>query len=128
MYETLKLIHVCAVTATVLGFILRGYWMLAESAMLQRRWVRVAPHAVDTLLLLSGIGLVAILGSVLLKQPWLLAKFAALIAYILLGTIALKRGRTKTIRTIGLFAALAVFAYIVGVALTKSLASWAAML
>ena len=127
MYETLKLIHICAATLTILGFTLRGYWMLVDSPMLERRWVGIAPHAVDTVFLLSGVGLIIVLGSVLLKQPWLLAKFAALVGYILLGTIALKRGRTKTIRTIALVGALLTFAYIVGVALTKSLSSWAAM-
>jgi len=52
-------------------------------------------------------------------QPWLTAKVLALVVYILLGTVALKRGRTKATRTTALVAALAVFAYIVSVALSR---------
>jgi len=59
-----------------------------------------------------------------LKQPWLIAKFTGLIVYVLLGTIAIRRGPTKQIRTIALVGAVAVFAYIVGVALTRSPLSW----
>ena len=53
------------------------------------------------------------------RAKLLTAKLLALVAYILLGTIALKRGKTKTVRTIAFVAALAVFAYIVKVAITR---------
>lgn len=61
-------------------------------------------------------------------QNWLLAKFAGLIAYILLGMVALRRGPTLRIRTFALAGALFAFAYVVGVALSKSPASWLAKL
>ena len=59
-------------------------------------------------------------------QTWLLAKFGGLIAYILLGTIAIKRGPTLQIRVIAAVAAVSVFCYIVGVALSRSVVSWLA--
>ena len=126
MYSTLKLIHVSAAILTVSGFILRGMWMLANSPNLQRRIVRIAPHIIDTVFLLSGIGLIWTLHLPVLNQPWLLTKFVALIVYILLGTVALKRGKTRTIRMTALVLALMTFAYIGGVALTKSMESWLA--
>lgn len=128
MYSTLKLIHISAAILTVSGFVLRGFWMLAESPNLERRIVRVAPHIIDTVFLLSGIGLIWTLNLPVLNQPWLLTKFAALIAYILLGTIALKRGKTKRIRIVALALALLTFAYIGGVAMSKSMGSWLAFL
>lgn len=124
MYATLKLIHVSAAILTILGFILRGIWMLAESPNLSHRFARIAPHVIDTVFLLSGIGLIWTLNLPVLNQPWLLTKFVALIAYILLGTIALKRGKTKRIRIGALALALLTFAYIAGVALSKSMGSW----
>ena len=127
MYFLLKYIHIGTAALTVTGFIVRGYWMLAGSANLERLWVRVAPHIVDTVFLLSGVGLILVLRLPVLNQPWLLTKFAALIVYVLLGTIALKRGRTRRIRTGALVLALLTFFYIVGVALSKSMASWAAL-
>ena len=128
MYAILKLIHVSAAILTISGFIVRGLWMLADSPNLERRIVRTVPHIVDTIFLLSGISLIWIFKLPVLNQPWLLTKFAALFVYILLGTIALKRGKTKRIK-IGAFAlALLTFTYIVGVALSKSMTSWAALL
>lgn len=126
MYSTLKLIHISSAILTVSGFVLRGFWMLIESPNLERHVVRIAPHIIDTVFLFSGIGLIWTLNLPVLNQPWLLTKFAALIVYILLGTIALKRGKTKRIRIGALVMALLTFAYIGGVALSKSMGSWLA--
>ena len=123
-YLVLKSVHVITAVTTISGFLLRGYWMLHQSQMLQHRLVRVMPHAVDTVLLLSGIAMLWVLHLNPMTQPWLLAKFAGLIAYILLGTVAIKRGPTRQVRAIAFVAAVSMFAYIVGVALTKSPLSW----
>jgi hypothetical protein len=64
--------------------------------------LRILPHVIDTALLALGITLVVVGGWPLLQTPWLLAKIAGLLAYVALGTIALKRGRTKQIRSIAL--------------------------
>jgi uncharacterized membrane protein SirB2 len=79
--------------------------------------VRIVPHVVDTLLLASALWLAVQLGSL---ESWLLAKIAALLVYIGLGTLALKRSRTRRVREVALAAALATFAYIVSAAVTKS--------
>jgi uncharacterized membrane protein SirB2 len=118
-YQTVKHFHMgCAFLSGAL-FLLRGGWMLAGSARLQQRWVRIAPHVVDTLLLASAITLAAWSNQYPGAQPWLTAKLAALAGYIVLGTVALKRGRTKGQRQAAFIGALALFAYIVAVAVTK---------
>jgi uncharacterized membrane protein SirB2 len=101
-------------------FLIRGLWMLGGSPLLQRRWVRTLPHLVDSLLLASAIGLAAWSHQYPGQMPWLTAKLVALVAYILLGAVALKYGRTKPIRAAAYVAALATFAYIVTVAVTKN--------
>lgn len=58
------------------------------------------------------------------EQPWILVKIIALIAYIGVGTIAIKRGKTAKTRAIAAIIAVAIFVYIVGVAMTKSALSW----
>lgn len=126
MYMTLKMIHVAAATLTISGFMLRGHWMLKQSPLLDRPAVRIVPHVVDTVFLLSGIGLIVVLRLPVLNQPWLLTKFAALVIYILLGMVALRRGRTMRNRATAFWLAVVTFAYIVGVAMNKSTASWAA--
>ena len=114
--------------ATLLGFMLRGYWMMSQSDNLELRITRIAPHVIDTIFLLSGIAMVWQLQLNAFSQPWLVAKFAGLIIYVVLGTVAIKRGPTMQIRIIAFVSALAVFAYIVGVAMFKSPASWLALL
>ncbi len=123
MYTTLKLIHMTAAALTISGFILRGFWMLSDSAKLQHPLVRVLPH---TVFLLAGIGLIMTLHLPVLLPAWLQIKIAALLVYIVLGTIALKRGKTKRVRASAFILALLTFAYVVGVALNKSGASWLA--
>ena len=93
--------------------------MLRDSSMLNRRWVRVAPHVIDSVLLGSALLMVFLSGQYPFVQGWLTAKVLALLAYIALGTVALKHGRNKTVRVCAFIAALAVFAYIVSVALSK---------
>jgi len=127
LYWITKSLHMITAIATISGFVLRGYWMMTESDRLQLRITRIAPHIIDTIFLLSGIALVFMLHFNAFTQSWLLAKFAGLIVYIVLGTIALKRGATRQIRVVAFVAALAVFGYIVGVATTKSPASWLAL-
>lgn len=101
-------------------FILRGIWMLRESPRLRERWVRIVPHVIDTVLLASAIAMVIISHQYPGQQPWLTAKVIALFAYIGLGTVALKRGRTRRTRILAWLAALLVFAYIVATALTRN--------
>ena len=124
MYLILKYVHTIAAVATISGFVLRGYWMLTESNKLQHSVARIAPHIIDTVFLLAGVGMVWLLHLNPLTQAWLLAKFTGLIAYILLGTIAIKRGPTRQVRSLAFVGAISVFAYIAGVALAKSPLSW----
>ena len=128
MYDTLKAVHVATVVLTILGFMLRAYWMMTRPELLAAKLVKLLPHVIDTLLLISGIALIATLHLPVLEQPWLLAKLLALVAYIVLGAIALGRGKTMRSRVTASVASLAIFAYIVGVALSKSVASWIAYL
>ena len=118
-YLLLKNTHVTCVVLSYLGFFVRGIWMMRASPLLERRWVRIVPHVVDTLLLASAIALAVLLRQNPLVQPWLAAKIIALVAYIVLGVFALRRGRTRAARMGFWVAAQAVFFYIVAVALTR---------
>lgn len=127
MYAALKMLHIGCAVLTISGFVLRGYWMLADSSLLSHRLTRILPHVVDTVFLLSGVAMLVLLSMNPFAQGWLNAKFAGLFAYIVLGTIALKRGPTRTIRGIALITAVVVFAWVAGVARAHSAASWLAI-
>lgn len=119
-YPLLKTIHVSSVALSFTLFALRGAWMLADSDWLQWRPMRVVPHVVDSVLLASAIGLVVLLQQYPFVDGWLTAKVLALVVYIGLGTVALKRGRSKPVRRLAWLAALLVFGYIVSVAVAHS--------
>ncbi|MEX5746673.1 SirB2 family protein [Massilia sp. X63] len=119
-YIALKHLHITFAALSGLLFLVRGIWMLRASPLLQQRWVKIVPHVIDTLLLASAIGLAVWSHQYPGPMPWLTAKVVALVAYIVLGTIALKRGRTRQAQVLAFAGALLCFAYIVAVALTKN--------
>jgi len=118
-YAAIKLVHVGAAALSIAGFALRGAWMLRSPQRLSERWVRIVPHAIDTVLLASALWLAWQMGADG-TRGWLWAKVIALLVYIGLGTIALKRGSTRRVRVAAFAGALATFAYIVSVAIAKS--------
>ena len=119
-YLLLRDIHITCAVLTGLGFLLRGFWMLRGSVLLRHRLTRTLPHINDTLLLGSAIWMTTRLGQYPLVTPWLTAKLVALLTYIVLGSIALKRGSTPRVRIIAFVAALACYGYIVSVARTRT--------
>jgi uncharacterized membrane protein SirB2 len=118
-YLLVKYVHVGSVVLSLAGFAARGLLMLADSPLLNARLVRVAPHVVDTVLLASALWLAWMLGQYPFVHGWLTAKVLGLVAYIVLGAVALRRGRTKRARLAAFAAALLAAAYIVAVALTR---------
>lgn len=118
MYGALKSIHVATVALSIGFFVLRLYWVNTAPERMTWRWVRVLPHVIDTVLLASAVGLTMVLHQYPLVHPWLTAKVFALIAYIVCGSVALKRARTPLTRNVASIAALSCVAYIVAVALT----------
>ena len=120
VYYSIKLIHLTSVVLSISGFVLRGYWMMIDSPLLQTKPAKVLPHIIDTLLLASALVMVYMSAQYPFVQSWLTLKVFALIAYIVLGTIALKRGKTRQIRIIAWILSVLVFAYIVLVALTRT--------
>ena len=118
-YGAIKFVHTGAAALSISLFALRGAWMLRSPQRLRQRWVRIAPHVIDTVLLASALWLAWQMGTEG-TRGWLWAKIVALLVYIALGNIALKRGRTRGVRIVAFAAALATFGYIVSVAITKS--------
>lgn len=118
-YLTLKTVHIICAVLSISGFVLRGCWMLAESPLLRHRVTKIVPHIVDTALLVSAIALAWMAGFAPWRDVWLGAKVIGLLVYIVLGTIALRRGKTKRVRAIAFVLAVAMFAYIAVAALTK---------
>jgi len=120
IYLALKHLHVACVLASGAGFFLRGLFMLAGRSPGERRWLRILPHLVDTVLLGSAIAMAVISSQYPFAQNWLTAKLVGLLVYIGCGTMALKRGKSRAVRAAFFVAALLAYAYIVSVALTRN--------
>lgn len=118
-YLAIKHLHVTCVILSLTGFCLRGLLLMRNSALARRRWLRVLPHVNDAILLAAGITLTVLIAQYPFLAGWLTAKFFGLIAYIILGALALKPGRSPRLRVAAGFLAVAVFGWIVSVALSK---------
>ena len=93
--------------------------MLSGNALLQAKFTRVAPHVIDTVMLLAAVALTSLINQYPLTSSWLMVKVLALVVYILLGVIALKRGKTRAQRIIAFALALLTFAFIISVGLLR---------
>lgn len=119
-YLAIKHLHVTCVTLSISLFFLRGVWRMRASPIMHQRWVKIAPHIIDTLLLGSALTMAWLSQQWPFQQAWLTAKVFGLLAYIILGSIALKRGKTRRIRLVAWLMALATVGYIVAVALSRN--------
>ncbi|WP_444996440.1 SirB2 family protein [Aliikangiella sp. IMCC44359] len=106
-YALVKHIHMSAAGLSLIGFLLRGYWMLTNSVLLQTKPSKILPHIIDTVLLVAAIVLLVLSELNPFVVNWITAKIILLVAYVILGTIALKRGKTKKIKVIAFVASLA---------------------
>lgn len=118
MYILVKHLHVTCVVLSLSLLFVRFFWQLKGSPMLDKKWVKVVPHVVDTFLLLTAATLCVLISQYPFVQPWLTEKFIAVLAYIAMGVMALK-GRTKALRAVALVGALGWIAMIGKLAVTK---------
>ena len=127
-YPWIKQAHIGLVAASGALFALRALSLLAGARWPMRPAARVSSVAVDTLLLVAGAVLWALLRLDPLRDQWLGAKLALLVVYVLLGTWALKRARSSAQRVLSFAAALIVFATMVSVAvMRRPLGLWAGL-
>jgi uncharacterized membrane protein SirB2 len=118
LYPQIKLVHMTSVASSGLLFLLR-----AVGAQLHGKWamaagVRYLSYTIDTVLLTSALMLMTVLHQYPGVQAWLTVKVSLVVLYIVLGSFALKRGKTQATRLAYTLAALLVFAFIVSIAVT----------
>ena len=119
MYMMAKHLHMTAVGISILLFVIRFLYGQMNPDFLQKKWVKIAPHIIDTVLLLSAIWLCIILSQYPFVNGWLTFKVIGVIGYIFLGLIALKKAKTPPIKWASFFAALIILALTAKVAVTK---------
>lgn len=115
-YLALRNVHIACALLTIALFVLRGGLMIAGSPWLQTPVLRYLPHVIDTVLLSTALMLLGIVHQYPFVHGWLTVKVVLLVVYIVLGSIAIKRGRTRTERVVAFVAALATVGFIYTVA------------
>jgi uncharacterized membrane protein SirB2 len=115
-YLALRNLHIGCAVLTITLFVLRGALMLVNSPWQRNVVLRHLPHVVDTVLLTTALMLTTIIHQYPFAVDWLTVKVLLLVIYVVLGSLALKRGRTRAIRTTALVAALIVVGFLLSVA------------
>jgi uncharacterized membrane protein SirB2 len=127
-YLQILLLHVGCVALSGALFAVRGLMRIAGLASANHWALRWLSYVIDSTLLGAAILLSLIVHRYPFIDGWLTTKVLLLLVYIGLGTMALKRARTRTGRTAAFVAALLTFGYIVGVAIAHDPAGWIALL
>lgn len=119
-YTAIKLIHIATAIASILGFILRGFLIFNSANITRPKMVNIIARINDSILLISAIVLVFFTAYYPVTTNWINAKILLLLLYIILGTIALNRGKTKNVRFTAWILAILTYIYIMMVAITKT--------
>lgn len=115
-YFQIKMVHIAAVLASGGLFAIRGALVLAGVKWAMAAPLRYLSYTIDTVLLTAALMLLTALKLNPFIVPWLSVKLALLVVYVLLGSLALKRARSRRSRVLFYFAALATFAFMYFVA------------
>jgi len=123
-YPQIKHVHILLALLSGGLFALRGGFALAGA-----RWPRALPvrwlsYAIDTTLLTAALMLLTILPWAMFANGWLLAKIALIVAYVVLGVLAMRPRRTRAQRAAYYAAALLVFAAIYAIARAHHPLAW----
>lgn len=120
LYPDIKLVHIAAVLASGALFLVRGVAVQAGGRWAMTPSLRYLSYGIDTVLLTAAVMLLAILPATLYANGWLTLKMALLVAYVVLGSYALKRGRTARARAFCFVAAVLLYAAMLAIARTHS--------
>jgi uncharacterized membrane protein SirB2 len=119
MYEMTKHLHLTFMLLSVLLFLTRFVLTLNASPILQKKALKIAPHIIDTLWIITAIGLCLMVQQYPFVNPWVTEKLLAFVMYFFMVTFALKLAKTHLMRLIGVVGALSWLAYAGMVAVTK---------
>lgn len=125
LYVTARDVHLTAVSLSLLFFLVRAAGVWRGAAWPMSTWARRSSMLIDSVLLLAGLTLWAVLRlDPLGRDLWLGVKLALLVAYIVLGSLALRRARTRRARAWAMAGAVACAAAMVGIAIAHHPAGW----
>ena len=111
LYPAIKHLHLTLIAVSVLFFTVRFVLHLRQSEVMNKKVIKIAPHVIDTFLLLSGLTLCFMIQQFPFVDPWLTEKIGAVVAYIALGVIAIKSNRNKLFKVFAFLGAIGWLVY-----------------
>lgn len=118
-YIAIKHIHMLCVVLSLSFFTLRTIWGFTSSPLLSKRWIKISPHIIDTVLLLSAIALALVYTQLSFMPAWISAKIIGLIFYITFGILMFRASKNVAQRMAFFTLASLSFLYILAVAFSK---------
>ena len=115
----MKHLHMTLAAISIILLTYRFALTLMNSTKLDKKWLKISPHVVDTFLLLLGVGLAVKLAINPLDNLWLVEKIMAIVFYIFTGYYTLKLARNRAMQIIGYLGAMGWIMLVVRVAMTK---------
>ncbi len=114
----IKIFHLTFVLLSIISFVARVYLAETRPEMLEKKWLKIGPHIVNSVLLMTGVTLIFQGQWLSGEYGWIVAKIIALLAYVGLGMVAIKS--QGALRWQAFAVALACFIYIAIVAVSKN--------
>jgi uncharacterized membrane protein SirB2 len=125
-YLQIRAVHIGAIIISGILFALRGVGVLAGARWPMASPLRYLSYSIDTVLLTAALMLVSMLPSALFANHWLTTKLILLVFYVVLGSFALKRGRSGRVRAACFVAALVLYVSMYSIARTHQPLGWLA--
>lgn len=110
-----KYLHIVSVAAGFALFFVRGLWMMQSYPDSQEKWVRVLPHAVDAVIVLSAIVMLA-MSPTGWPGDWLTVKLALIVVYVVLALYLFRGARALATKFLAWLLGLLVFLFITTIA------------
>jgi uncharacterized membrane protein SirB2 len=115
-YVLLKYVHIFCVAASFALFFVRGLWTLQTYPPAPEAWVRMLPHAVDGLLLVSAIGMI-VTATQFDWSTWLQVKLVLVVVFVVMGVLVFRSSTRRPVKAIAWLLGLLLFLFITTVAL-----------
>jgi uncharacterized membrane protein SirB2 len=110
-YLTLKYLHIICVAGSFSLFFIRGIWLLRSYPHAQEPWIRALPHVIDSLLVASAIGMLALGPKGVWDGNWMLVKVVLVVVYAVMSVLLLRLAKGKVQKILLWVAALLVFLF-----------------
>ena len=118
-YFAFKHIHLTLIALSVGLYLVRFGGHLTQSGLLQYKVMKIAPHVIDTLLIVSGLSLCFMIHQYPISAPWLTEKVLALLAYIVLAVLSIKSKRGRVFKVLTCLGALSWVVFAANMAVLK---------